>query len=67
MADVPRDLFRFTLDLFNPTALITVLEGTAEFEDVHFSAPTTRDEGESAETFSIVAKVHGGLNLEKPQ
>jgi general secretion pathway protein L len=51
----------------NSTALITVLEGTEEFEDVRFSAPTTREEGENSETFSIVAKVHGGLNLEKPQ
>lgn len=49
----------------NSTALITALEDAAEFEDVHFSAPTTREEGESAETFAIIAKVHGRRVPEK--
>jgi general secretion pathway protein L len=49
----------------NSTALINVLEETKEFEDVRFAAPTTREEGESAETFSIVAKVHGVPDAEK--
>ena len=49
----------------NPTALISVLEDTDEFEDVKFSAPTVHDENQSTETFSIVAKVNGGATLEQ--
>ncbi len=49
----------------DPTALITKLEGSAHFEDVHFSAPTTREEGETVGTFSIVGRGHGGPYLEK--
>lgn len=49
----------------NSTALINVLEETKEFEDVRFAAPTTREEGETAETFSIIAKVHGAPDVEK--
>jgi len=43
----------------NSTGLIPVLEETSEFGDVRFSAPTTREEGESMETFSIIAKIEG--------
>ncbi|MFA5902270.1 MAG: PilN domain-containing protein, partial [Hyphomicrobium sp.] len=49
----------------NSTGLINVLEGTKEFEDVHFAAPTTREEGQAIEAFSIVAKVHGAPDVEK--
>jgi general secretion pathway protein L len=44
----------------DPTALITVLEATPQFEDVHFSAPTTREEGESVGTFSIISRAQSG-------
>lgn len=40
----------------DPTGLITILEETPEFEDVGFSAPTTREEGEAVGTFSIIAR-----------
>ncbi len=49
----------------DPTALITMLESTPQFEDVHFSAPTTREEGETAGTFSIISRAQGGPNLER--
>lgn len=48
----------------DPTALITVLEATPQFEDVHFSAATTREEGETAGTFSIISRAQGGRHLE---
>jgi general secretion pathway protein L len=48
----------------DPTALINVLENTAQFEDVRFAAPTTREQGETVGTFSIISKVQGGSNLE---
>ena len=49
----------------DPTALITVLEATPQFEDVHFSAPTTREEGETVGTFSIISRAQGGSSLEQ--
>jgi general secretion pathway protein L len=49
----------------DPTALITMLEDTPQFEDVHFSAATTREEGETAGTFSIISRAQGGPNLDK--
>ncbi len=49
----------------DPTALITELEKTPQFEDVRFSAPTTREAGESRGTFSIVAHAQDGSSLEK--
>ena len=48
----------------DPTALIPVLEATPQFEDVHFSAPTTREEGETLGTFSIISRAQGGPMLE---
>jgi general secretion pathway protein L len=48
----------------DPTALITVLEATPQFQDVHFSAATTREEGETAGTFSIISRAQGGPDLE---
>jgi general secretion pathway protein L len=48
----------------DPTALITKLEDSAQFGDVHFSAPTTREQGEAVGTFTIVAQTEGGSNLE---
>jgi general secretion pathway protein L len=48
----------------DPTALITMLEGTPQFEGVHFSAPTTREEGETLGTFSIISRAIGGTKLE---
>ncbi len=49
----------------DPTGLITMLEDTPQFEDVHFSAATTREEGETAGTFSIISRAQGGPSLEK--
>jgi general secretion pathway protein L len=49
----------------DPTALITMLEATPQFEDVRFSAPTTREEGETAGTFSIISRAQGGPKLER--
>lgn len=48
----------------DPTGLIPVLEATPQFERVQFSAPTTREEGETQGTFSIISRAHGGSNLE---
>lgn len=48
----------------DPTALITKLEASPHFEDVRFSAPTTRQEGDAVGTFSIVGRAEGGANLE---
>jgi general secretion pathway protein L len=47
------------------TALITVLEATPQFEDVRFSAPTTREEGDTRGTFSIISRAEGGPKLEQ--
>jgi general secretion pathway protein L len=49
----------------DPTSLITKLEDTPQFEDVHFSSATTREEGETAGTFSIVGRAEGGPKEEK--
>lgn len=49
----------------DPTALITMLEDTPQFEDVHFFAPTTREEGETVGTFSIIGRAQGEASLEK--
>lgn len=43
----------------DPTALITPLEDTVEFEEIRFSAPTTREQGETLATFSIVGQLSG--------
>ncbi|WP_045836338.1 PilN domain-containing protein [Hyphomicrobium sp. 99] len=48
----------------DPTALITKLEDSPHFEDVRFSAPTTRQEGDTVGTFSIVSRAQGGAQLE---
>lgn len=47
----------------DPTALVTKLEDTAQFEDVRFSAPTTRKVGETSGTFSIISRAQGGPRL----
>lgn len=49
----------------DPTTLITELENSAQFEDAHFSAPTTREVGETAGTFSIISRAQGGADMEK--
>jgi general secretion pathway protein L len=49
----------------DPTALITKLEDSAQFRDVRFSAPTTREEGETAGTFSVIGQAEGGSELEE--
>jgi general secretion pathway protein L len=49
----------------DPTALITMLEATPQFADVHFSAATTRDEGETVGSFSIIGQAKGGTRLEE--
>lgn len=49
----------------DPTALITKLEDTPQFEDVHFSAPTTREQGETTGTFSIISRAQGAPKQEK--
>jgi general secretion pathway protein L len=49
----------------DPTALITMLEATPQFADVHFSAPTTREEGETVGTFSIISRAQGAPTLER--
>lgn len=41
----------------DPTGLIRTLESTAEFEDVRFAAPTTREDGEKLDTFSIIGRI----------
>lgn len=47
----------------NPTALITLLEATPQFEAVSFAAPTVREKNEVVETFAIVATGKGGQPL----
>lgn len=49
----------------DPTGLIGILEDTPEFEEVRFSAPTTREEGQALGTFSILARVQQKSNGEK--
>jgi general secretion pathway protein L len=49
----------------DPTGLITVLEDTPEFEDVRFSAPTTREEGQTLGTFSIISRAQSSTPAEK--
>lgn len=51
----------------DPTGLIGTLESTPEFEDVRFSAPTTREDGQTLGTFSIVGKVQGAPHSESSQ
>lgn len=51
----------------DPTGLIGILESTPEFEDVRFAAPTTREEGQTLGTFSIVGKVQAENDAEKKQ
>jgi general secretion pathway protein L len=49
----------------DPTALITKLESTPELADVRFAAPTTREQGETLGTFSIIARAEGAAKEEK--
>lgn len=49
----------------DPTALITKLESTPELADVRFAAPTTREQGETIGTFSIIARSEGAAKEEK--
>lgn len=51
---------RFAGKSENATALITILEESPQFENVRFSAPTTREPTETVETFSIIAHAEGG-------
>lgn len=51
----------------DPTGLIGILERTPEFEDVRFSAPTTREDGQTLGTFSIVANIQQKSIGEKSQ
>jgi general secretion pathway protein L len=48
----------------DPTGLIPLLEDTPEFEDVRFAAPTTREEGETLGTFSIIGKAQARAHVE---
>ncbi len=48
----------------DPTPLITKLEDSPHFQDVRFAAPTTRQEGDTVGTFSIVGRAEGGASLE---
>jgi general secretion pathway protein L len=47
----------------NAAALIGPIEASQHFTDVQFSAPTTRAEGESQESFTITAKIVTGKEL----
>lgn len=49
----------------DPTGLIAMLESTPEFEDVRFAAPTTREDGQTLGTFSIVGRVQAEPHSEK--
>lgn len=49
----------------DPAALIPKIEESPHFEDVRFSAPTTRQEGETLGTFSIVSRAQGGSELKE--
>jgi general secretion pathway protein L len=51
----------------DPTGLIGALESTPEFEDVRFAAPTTREDGQTLGTFSIVGKLQGEAHAENSQ
>jgi general secretion pathway protein L len=51
----------------DPTGLIALMESTPEFQDVRFSAPTTREDGQKLGTFSIVARVQEEAHGEKTQ
>lgn len=47
----------------NAAALIAPIEASQHFTDVQFSAPTTRAEGETQESFTITAKIVAGKEL----
>jgi general secretion pathway protein L len=47
----------------NAAALIGPIEASQHFTDVQFSAPTTRAEGETQESFTITAKIVTGKEL----
>jgi general secretion pathway protein L len=51
----------------DPTGLIETLESTPEFEDVRFAAPTTREDGQTLGTFSIIGKMQRDGTPEKRQ
>lgn len=48
----------------NVPALIAPLEGIGAFEQVQFAAATTRQDGETLDSFSISARLRPGANLE---
>src|SRR5262245_32801288 len=47
----------------NAAALIGPIEASRHFTDVQFSAPTTRTEGETLESFTITARIVAGKEL----
>jgi general secretion pathway protein L len=47
----------------NAAALIGPIEASQHFSDVQFSAPTTRAEGETLDSFTITAKIATGKEL----
>jgi general secretion pathway protein L len=47
----------------NAAALIGPVEASRHFTDVQFSAPTTRAEGETLESFTITARIVAGKEL----
>jgi general secretion pathway protein L len=47
----------------NAAALIGPIEASRHFTDVQFSAPTTRAEGETLESFTITARIVAGKEL----
>ena len=47
----------------NASSLIGPIEASQHFTDVQFSAPTTRAEGETLESFTITAKIVAGKGL----
>jgi general secretion pathway protein L len=47
----------------NAAALIAPIEASQHFTDVQFSAPTTRAEGDTQESFTITAKIVTGKEL----
>jgi general secretion pathway protein L len=48
----------------NASALIANIAASGHFTDVQFSAPTTRKDGDSQESFTITAKVVPGKKLD---
>jgi len=61
--EVEQGTARLAGNATNAAALIGPIEASGHFSDVQFSAPTTRAEGESEESFTITAKIVPGRNL----